>query len=302
MVGVIGHSEGGTVALMLAEDKLIDCAVSLAGMVVSGEETLIWQTAQALAGAGVDQDGVDKYSQLLREAYAALREGGEIPSPEGRGLPDMLKQSYYGVQQQLRTPFLKRFVTLDVRPRLAEIKCPVLALNGTKDQQVEPESNLGALRKGLKNYDHQIKTVEGLNHFFQHCATGSPTEYREIEETFAPEVLDEIISWLELHEPLDVKPTFKGKDANAFSRWVSERLVYPAKARRNGITGTVMVAFTVDQNGKVGNVEVVDSVDPQLDAEAVRVISSSPRWKPGVKDGQQVIVHYTFPVIFQLRD
>ena len=302
MVGVIGHSEGGTVALMLAEDKLIDCAVSLAGMVVSGEETLIWQTAQALAGAGVDQDGVDKYSQLLREAYAALREGGEIPSPEGRGLPDMLKQSYYGVQQQLRTPFLKRFVTLDVRPRLADIKCPVLALNGTKDQQVEPESNLNALREGLKNYDHKIKTVEGLNHFFQHCTSGSPTEYREIEETFAPEVLDEIISWLELHEPLDVKPTFKGKDANAFSRWVSERLVYPAMARRNGITGTVMVAFTVDQNGKVGNVEVVDSVDPQLDAEAVRVISSSPRWKPGIKKGQQVIVHYTFPVIFQLRD
>ena len=63
-----------------------------------------------------------------------------------------------------------------------------------------------------------------------------------------------------------------------------------------------MVAFTVDQNGKVGNVKVVDSVDPQLDAEAVRVISSSPRWKPGVKDGQQVIVHYTFPVIFQLRN
>ena len=196
-VGVIGHSEGGTIALMLAADQQVDFIVSLAGMAISGEETLIWQTDLALAAAGVAQDDIDKYNKLLTESYEAVRSGKELPSPAGRGLTPMLEQSFYGVVPQMQTPYLKGFITLDVRPTLDRITCPVLALNGTKDQQVEPDSNLAALREGLKsNPKATVKAVEGVNHLFQHSETGQMNEYREIEETFAPEAIAEIISWL----------------------------------------------------------------------------------------------------------
>ena len=195
-VGVIGHSEGGTIALMLAAEQQADFIVSLAGMAISGEETLIWQTDLALIASGVAQEHVEKYNALLREAYEALRAGKDLPSPEGRGLPPLLMQSYYGVIPQLQTPYLKRFIDLDMRPLLGKISCPVLALNGTVDQQVEPESNLGALREGLKgNPKAVVEAVEGVNHLFQHSATGQMTEYREIEETFAPEALRRVVEW-----------------------------------------------------------------------------------------------------------
>lgn len=197
-VGVIGHSEGGTIALMLAAEGQADFIVSLSGMAVSGDETLVWQTSLALAAAGVPQDDIENYSRLLQECYAALRSGEAVPSPEGRNLTEQLKQSYLALQSVLKSPYFKRFISLDMRPLLGSIKCPVLALNGSKDLQVEPERNLGALREGLKgNPDVRIEQLEGLNHLFQHSETGLVTEYREIEETFAPEVLGIILQWLD---------------------------------------------------------------------------------------------------------
>ena len=92
---------------------------------------------------------------------------------------------------------MRHFLGLDIRSRLNRITCPVLALNGTKDSQVEPESNLGAIRSALSDRPNcTIQTVEGVNHLFQHCNTGSASEYKEIEETIAPEVLDMIVSWI----------------------------------------------------------------------------------------------------------
>ena len=84
-----------------------------------------------------------------------------------------------------------------MRPLLDKISCPVLALNGTKDQQVEPESNLKALQDALDGKNgSKVMAMEGLNHLFQHCSTGLVAEYRTIEETFAPEALEVIIKWL----------------------------------------------------------------------------------------------------------
>ena len=100
----------------------------------------------------------------------------------------------------------------------------------------------------------------------------------------------------------DKYPTFKGKDANAFSSWVTSRLQYPRVAKDNHIEGTVLVRFVIGTNGGVQEVEVLESVHPAIDAEAVRVIKSSPKWKPGMKDGKPVRVSYTFPVIFVLPD
>ena len=196
-VGVIGHSEGGTIAMMLAAEKQTDFIISLAGMSISGAETLVWQNRLALVAAGLPEETVDTYCRLIGDAFDAKNSGTPMPDASGYDLPDALKQNYLAVLAQLQTPYMSRFVSLDMRPLLGEIICPVMALNGVKDMQVEHELNLGAIRKGLPaNEKHVIESVEGLNHLFQHCTTGATSEYRNIEETFAPEVLEKIIDWL----------------------------------------------------------------------------------------------------------
>ena len=97
------------------------------------------------------------------------------------------------------------------------------------------------------------------------------------------------------------KPSFNGGDANEFSKWVNSRLVYPEIAKENGVQGRVTLQFTVEADGRVTNVRVLRGVDESLDKEAVRVVSSSPKWKPGKQRDRAVKVTYTFPVIFQLR-
>ena len=195
-VGIIGHSEGGTIALMLAAENKADFIVSLAGMVVSGKETLLWQNRVSLAAAGIPAETIDSYCKALETVFDASTAGMPLPSTSQFDLPAALSQNLSAVMRQLSMPYLKHFVTLDVRPLLGGISCPVLALNGTKDMQVEAASNLGALRSGLPdNPCNKFETVEGVNHMFQHCQTGMTTEYRDIEETFAPEVLETLVEW-----------------------------------------------------------------------------------------------------------
>ncbi len=98
-------------------------------------------------------------------------------------------------------------------------------------------------------------------------------------------------------------PKFNGGDANSFSKYINTRLVYPQEARDKGITGRVTLSFTVDKNtGDVTDVVVRRGAHPLLDAEAVRVVSQSPRWTPGSVNGKNVDVTYNFPIIFQLED
>ena len=100
---------------------------------------------------------------------------------------------------------------------------------------------------------------------------------------------------------VEQKPLFQGGDANAFSKWVNQNLAYPDIAKENGIQGRVTLQFTVGTDGKVSGVKVLRGVDPSLDKEAVRVVSSSPKWTPGTQRDRPVKVTYTFPVIFQLK-
>ena len=97
------------------------------------------------------------------------------------------------------------------------------------------------------------------------------------------------------------KPSFNGGDANTFTKWVNERLVYPELARENGVQGKVVIQFTIEKDGRVNKIKVIRGVDSQLDKEAVRVISMSPKWKPGKMRDETVAVSYVFPVVFQLR-
>ena len=100
---------------------------------------------------------------------------------------------------------------------------------------------------------------------------------------------------------VEQKPSFNKGDANEFAKWVNARLVYPEIAKENGVQGRVTLQFTVEADGRVSNVHVLRGVDESLDKEAVRVVSSSPKWKPGRQRDRAVKVSYTFPVIFQLR-
>lgn len=229
-VGVLGHSEGGSIALILAAEGQADFVISLAGMIISGAETLLEQNRHALQMAGMSEADVNSYCRFLSDAFNAAVHNSPYPSLEDYYLPAGLKQNAGTVINSLGTPYMKYFLGMNVSEMLHSVTCPVMALNGTKDTQVDCERNLEALRKGLPTDAGDDSTIrndgiadretgrtsdvkagsssgeqqtvvieakEGLNHLFQHCTTGELGEYKEIEETFAPEVLTEMIAWIQ---------------------------------------------------------------------------------------------------------
>lgn len=102
---------------------------------------------------------------------------------------------------------------------------------------------------------------------------------------------------------MDQKPAFQGKDTKAFSHWVNTKLVYPESSRETGSEGTVRLRFVIDRDGEVTDIEIVESSgDPALDAEAFRVVFSSPKWQPGMLNGKPVRARLTFPVVFRLQN
>lgn len=164
-VGVIGHSEGGNIAFMLGAGKKVDFVVSMAGVGVKSDTAL---TAQA--------------NKIL----------------ELQGQPARLSVEQYRQNvQALQSPWMNWFVDYDPTADIAAVKCPVMAINGDKDCQVISSLNLPSIRQLLqKNKRHLVKEYPSLNHLFQHCQTGLPTEYGNIEETISPEVLTGIVEWI----------------------------------------------------------------------------------------------------------
>ena len=193
-VGILGHSEGGTIGLMLAAEGKVDFVISLAGMVVSGEKTLLEQNRWTLQQSEYSQDVIDRYCTALESLFDELKVGRN-PEPTVHDLPTEVEKNLQLAQAQSSTPYMRHFLALDLSDRLGKITCPVLALNGTKDRQVNGEENLNALRNGLAG-QKEIRIIEGVNHLFQHCNTGNPSEYKDIEETFAPEALEIIVTWM----------------------------------------------------------------------------------------------------------
>ena len=151
---------------------------------------------------------------------------------------------------------------------------------------------LGICLKGLP-------TNEGFRYDF------TPQTYLERKPVFPEiELTEEQQDFMEKMYEIaakDVRPKFGKRDANAFSRWVTSQLKYPEESRRIGREGTVRLRFTVSETGHVEDVEVLESVSWDLDMEAVRVVSSSPRWTPGTKMGRPCKYTFTHPVIFMLR-
>ena len=97
-------------------------------------------------------------------------------------------------------------------------------------------------------------------------------------------------------------PTFRGGDLNAFRNWVQGKLRYPQIAAENGISGRVVLSFVVERDGSLTNIQVLQSPDRSLGEEATRVVSSSPKWEPGMQRNQPVRVKYTLPVVFQIQN
>ena len=195
-VGILGHSEGGTIAMMLAAEGKADFIVSLAGMAISGKETLIMQNHQAMSAIGLPKETVDSYCNSISKALDEIASGKKATEININDVPQALKPITIKALQQADTPYIRHFLTVDVGKLLPEIKCPVLALNGTKDTQVDCDANTTRIEKGLANCKHSIKKIDGVNHLFQHCNTGIVTEYQQIEETIAPEVLQVVAKWI----------------------------------------------------------------------------------------------------------
>lgn len=157
-------------------------------------------------------------------------------------------------------------------------------------------SKIPVLSDQIDIVDDEIKVEEDLFMNLEDDANMGVEimDYVEVQEE---EVEEEAIPFQLVEE----KPKFQGGDANDFSKWVNSRLVYPDIAKENGVQGRVTLQFTVNADGSVTNVKVLRGVDSALDKEAVRVVSSSPKWTPGRQRDRAVKVTYTFPVIFQLR-
>ena len=127
----------------------------------------------------------------------------------------------------------------------------------------------------------------------------APAEETETLETKAPDTAEkgDAIPF----KDVEVKPTFNGGDANEFTKWVNSHLTYPEAAKQAGIQGRVTIKFTVDTDGSVTDVLLLRGVDKALDEAALRVVSNSPRWEPGMQNGKPVMVTFVFPVIFKIK-
>ncbi len=215
-IGLAGHSEGGLIAPIVAStNKNIAFIVSLAGPGVSGYDILSKQTRDILSASGSSEKEVEEAwatnSHLFKIIMAqpdqrkAAREAMEWYSKDldSKGLsPDERKEKMAAFAKgigQVNNPWMRYFLSTDPAVFWKEVKCPVLAINGDKDLQVNYEQNLPAIKAAVSSGGNKkVKTMvlPGHNHLFQHCTTGAPAEYTTIEETFSPEALEIITKWI----------------------------------------------------------------------------------------------------------
>jgi len=218
-IGLVGHSEGGLIAPMVAADsKDVAFIVLLAGPGMQGAPLLILQQALISKASGASDADVEKNKVTSKKVFDLIANTPDlnqmktgitniitdaIKNDTSMHLPEGVKQEEYVAKQveQLTSPWMLYFLKYDPVPALQKVKCPVLAINGEKDLQVPPKENLSAIKAALEkggNKKASIKELPGLNHLFQECKTGSPSEYAAIEQTFSPAALDEIAKWIQM--------------------------------------------------------------------------------------------------------
>lgn len=202
-VGVLGHSEGGTIAFMTGAEGKADFIISLAGMANSGKETLLSQNSHSLDKINLsetDKANSQKLIEMLFDRMIQQAKNGKsspididaLVTESGLKVPPQVVQSLK-MSQSTRNSWFDSFLALNPKEFLGNVKCPALAINGDKDMQVSPD-NLTAIAE----YIPQAKTMlmPGLNHLMQHAVTGEMTEYGDIRETISPDVLDAIVKFI----------------------------------------------------------------------------------------------------------
>ncbi len=190
----------------------------------------------------------------------------------------------------------KEVATLETEVANVEVEDMVPITQETPPPEAAPK--IPILSDQIDVVDDNIKLDDNMFQNLEDDANSGVEIMDYIESAPEEETVEEEAIPFQLVEE---KPSFNGGDANEFSKWVNSKLVYPEIAKENGVQGRVTLQFTVNADGTVSNVKVLRGVDSSLDKEAVRVVSSSPKWKPGKQRDRAVKVTYTFPVIFQLR-
>jgi len=217
-IGLIGHSEGGLIAPMVAsKSKDVAFIVLLAGTGIQGDQILLLQQKLIGKASGISDEDLQKNEIENRKTFdivnkstnleqlnndltiyimQSLKDNPNSEKPQGMSDEDFVKLQV----KQIANPWMQYFIKYNPAPALEKVKCPVLAINGEKDLQVPPKENLEAIKKALtKGGNKKVTTIElpNLNHLFQECKTGSPEEYATIEQTFSPTALNEILKWLQ---------------------------------------------------------------------------------------------------------
>jgi hypothetical protein len=224
-IGLIGHSEGGTIAPMVAASRPDSVAfiVMLAGTAVTGEEILKAQTEKLMTVGGASKNMVDA-NRRIQEAMFEISRNERDPAARSKALrakidqiidgpdfPEEFRKSFETPEsrdlpvKQIDNAWMRFFLTYDPRPTLAKVKCPTLALNGELDLQVLPDQNLAEIEKAIKSGGNKNVTTHRLpklNHLFQSARSGAVSEYGAIQETFSPKALELMSDWIvELMKP-----------------------------------------------------------------------------------------------------
>jgi uncharacterized protein len=215
-IGLIGHSEGGLIAPIAASaNPGVAFIVSLSGMGVTGEKISLRQSADLNRVSGASEEQIRETNDINQQLYDVVKSEKDDYKAEAKVLdtyrkiltdqklpPEKVEEGVSNMQSGFGAavyPWFRYYLITDPADYWKKVKCPVLALNGDKDLQVAADMNLSAIEKALKSSgNNNIKTIllPGLNHLFQHCTTGLPSEYNKIEETFSPEVLKIISDWI----------------------------------------------------------------------------------------------------------
>ena len=209
-IGLVGHSEGGIIAPIVASrSKDVAFIVLMAGTGVNGEELLRAQAAGIARAMGVGEAAIARNRGVQERMNAIVKQESDPKVREARmkelretlGAPGK-SAAMDGQFAAAISPWFRFFLMYDPAPALRKVTCPVLAINGERDLQVPQDQNLPAIERALKeggNRDYSIVKLPKLNHLFQTSETGSPAEYLKIEETIAPLALETMSDWILKH-------------------------------------------------------------------------------------------------------
>jgi pimeloyl-ACP methyl ester carboxylesterase len=201
-IGLLGHSEGGLIAPMLAAaHPEVAFVIMVGGPGVPGDQVMLAQSKAILKASGASDDAIAANTDLQKQIFTILREETSMARIAERlgAIPAGSKEASAALVKQSASPWMRFFVTYDPAPALAKVRCPVLALGAELDLQVLPGQNLPVIEAALKqggNKDVTVVRLPGLNHLLQPARTGLPAEYAQIETTIAPAALDAISAWI----------------------------------------------------------------------------------------------------------